>query len=61
LPQHGVRAILLDPEPVGLRSQVEMVVRHYPQWNLTMDATDRSHGVWIQRPKGYLKRLKPRM
>jgi hypothetical protein len=58
VPQHKVHAIILDPEPVGIRAQLGRIVRFYPDWVRTLGHhPDGSHKVWRQRKKGRLDPL----
>lgn len=54
---YRVNAILLHPEPKGIRAQLERIVRHYDEWMRIIAARADEHRVWIQRVRGELRRL----
>lgn len=60
LPQHRVHAILLVPEPKGLRAQLERIVRRYPDWVRELSRTPSASDVWVQGARGVLKPMRRR-
>lgn len=56
VPAAGVTAILLTRQPRDRLEHVEVIVRHYREWVRTLQEDPR-HGVWLQRPRGSLRRL----
>lgn len=58
LPEHGVEAIILLPQPKGLREQFERIVRHYPRWEDVIGSEPPGRRVWEQRATGKPRRLK---
>lgn len=58
LPRFGVHAIILDPEPKGLREQLWRVVTRIEDWEHTLATTNSPGRAWRQSRKGQLTALK---
>jgi predicted nuclease of predicted toxin-antitoxin system len=58
LPSFGVHAIILDPEPKGLREQLWRVVTRIEDWEHTLATTNSPGRAWRQSRKGQLTALK---
>lgn len=56
VPAQRARAILIRPQPRGALEQLELVVRHYREWQRILTADPRP-AVWEQRHRGTLRRL----
>ena len=57
LSRHGVAVIFVSPQPVGLQGQVELVVRHYQDWQDTLGPERPGYSAWLQSSRGRLKKL----
>jgi hypothetical protein len=58
LPKHGVHAIILDPQPQGIRAQLGRIVRFYDAWVRELSKQPAgSHNVWVQSTRGVLRPL----
>lgn len=60
LGEHQVHAIILDPEPKGLREQLWRIVTRFEDWEHTLATTRRAGVVWRQSRRGQPKPLKGR-
>lgn len=58
LPALGVHAIILDPEPKGLRDQLWRIVTRFAEWEHTLANAPERGRAWVQRRQGRVKRLK---
>jgi hypothetical protein len=57
LPQHKVHAIILDPEPSGLRGQLLRIVARIDEWERHFNSQPYDgYGVWKQRERGALRK-----
>lgn len=59
LPSLGIHAIILDPEPKGVREQLWRIVTRFEEWERMLPTTQAGPGrAWRQRRQGQLEPLK---
>lgn len=55
VPRHGAQAVILIPQPKGIRAQLVAIVSNIDAWEVEL--TKNGPGVWVQREHGRPKRL----